>query len=316
MATTSPANYGVSNVYTALSEEWRARMAGQSMAFEAFTRIHTDEVAQIRRWNDLPIGKMPTRTDQTLAFQQQLIGATGVNTFDPLNKGLTVRINNFDVKHNPGKVQEVLDQLQSSVVSTMNDLVFSKLKAGFTDVYDAGAGGNEALIGTGHRYANGYDGVLDETQSNKLEAALSYDGLSSAIQLMQQFKDQSGTPYGLGYGNLVLVVPPGLYSTARNLVGSSEIIIGGTAAKMGASNPYGMGNIQVVSSAFLTDPSDWFLCETSASGSTPVNFWTSGLPQIKVSEDDASLQTVITASAYMNSWIDGPAAGIVGSLVA
>ena len=315
MATTSPANYGISNVYSELVEEWNNSLRQQSMQFESFTRIHTDNVAQIRRWNDLPIGRMPTRTDQTANFQTQVIGATGVNSYAPLNKGLTVKINNFDVIHNPQIVQQKLAALQSSVISTSNELVFGKLATAFTDTYDAGHGGNEALIGTQHRFANGFDGVLDEAQSNKLTSALSYSSLSSAVSLLQKFKDQSGTPYGFGMNDLVLIVPSDLYSTAINLVGSPQLLTGSDVT-IGGTNPYGGGQISVVATPYLSDTNDWFLCETSAGGHTPVNFWTSGLPQLVVTEDEANLQTVITASAYMNAWVDGPAAGIVGSTLA
>ena len=309
MPTTSPANYGTTNVYSDLVEEWSNTLAQREMAFAPFTRIHTDNAAQIRRWGDLPVSVMPTRADNSAPITTQAIGATNVNSFAPVNKALKVSINNFDVIHNPGIVQKKLQQLQDAVISTSNDLVFGKLASGFTDVYDAGHGGNEALIGDGHRYANGTDGVLDETQSNKLTTALSYDGISAALQKLQKFKDMAGTPLGLGMDGLVLVVPPELYSDAVNLVGSPQIVLAGdTDVKMGASNPYG-------TSAYLTDANDWFLCETAASDRTPVNFWTSGLPTINVTVDESNLQTVITASAYMNAWIDGPPAGIVGSQV-
>ena len=317
MSTTSPANYGITNVYAELVEEWSNTLAQREMAFAPFTRIHTDNAASIRRWGDLPVSVMPTRSDNTAAIATQAVGATNVNSFAPVNKALKVAINNFDVIHNPGLVQKKLAQLQDSIISTSNDLVFGKLAAGFTDTYDSGAGGPVALIGDGHRYANGTDGVLDEEQSNKVAVALSYDGISLALQKLQKFKDMAGTPLALGMEGLVLVVPPDLYSTAINLVGSPQIVLAGdTDTKMGASNPYGTGQIQVVSSAYLSDPNDWFLCEAAASDRTPVNFWTSGMPTINVAVDESNLQTVITASAYMQSWIDGPPAGLVGSLVA
>ena len=316
MATTSPANYGITNVYSELVEEWSNSLAQREMAFAPFCRIHTDNAAQIRRWGDLPVSIMPTRADNTAAIATQKVGATGVNSFAPVNKALKVAINNFDVIHNPGLVQKKLAQLQDAIISTSNSLVFGKLESGFTDVYDGGHGGNVALIGDEHRYANGTDGVLDENQSNKLTTGLAYDSLSVALEKLQKFKDQAGTPLGLGMDSLVLIVPAELYSDAVNLVGSAGLTIGGTSAKMGSSNPYGTGQISVVSSAYLSDSNNWFLCETAASDRTPVNFWTSGLPTINVTVDESNLQTVITASAYMNAWIDGPAAGIVGSLVA
>tara|TARA_Y100001973_G_scaffold106510_2_gene184892 strand:+ start:3114 stop:4067 length:954 start_codon:yes stop_codon:yes gene_type:complete len=317
MPTTSPANYGITNIYNELVEEWSNSLAQREMAFAPFCRIHTDNAAQIRRWGDLPVSIMPTRADNTAAIATQKVGATGVNSFAPVNKALKVAINNFDVIHNPGLVQKKLAQLQDAIISTSNSLVFGKLESGFTDVYDAGHGGNEALIGDQHRFANGTDGVLDEAQSNKVTTALSYDGISLALQKLQKFKDQAGTPLGLGMDSLVLIVPAELYSDAVNLVGSASLALSGDAdVKMGSSNPYGSGQISVVSSAYLSDTNNWFLCETAASDRTPVNFWTSGLPTINVTVDESNLQTVITASAYMNAWIDGPAAGIVGSLVA
>ena len=326
--TTSPVNYGVTNAYQELVSEWTATMARREFEFEPFTRIHTDNAAQIRRWGDLPIGRMPTWNGDA-AIAAQAVGATNVNSYEPTGKALKVEILNFDVIHNPGIVQKKLAQLQDAVVTTANALVFGALEtANSPDTYDNGAGGTSPVIGATHKYATpgDADGVLDQNQSNYLTTALSYDGLSSALQLLQEFRDMSGEPIGLGKAGLCLIVPPGLYSTAVNLVGGPSIVISESASaqaapyanvtKMGSLNPYGQGNIQVVSSAFLSDSNDWFLCETSASDKTPVNFWTAGMPTINVTVDEANLKTVITASAFMRAWIDGPSAGIVGSYVA
>ena len=329
MAIVSPATFGVDNAYEALASEWEQGLRSRSMMFEPFTRIHTDNAASIRRFSDLPIGRMPNWNGSESITTQQ-VGAVNANTYTPQGKAFKAEILNFDLIHNPQIVQKKIAQMADSVVSTMNAEVFSALAGAFTATYNTGAtsGGDETtIISTAHKHAGvgAGDGVMDTDQSNKLTQALSYDSLSNALQLIQDFKDPSGEPLGLGREGLVLIVPSALYADAVNLVGSDSLLLSESAdnqgsayanvTKIGSRNPYGGGYIQVVSSPYLSDANDWFLCETAASDRTPVNMWTVGLPTINVTVDEANLKTVITAAAHVKAWVDGPSAGLVGSLV-
>lgn len=267
----------------------------------------------------------------TANIATQSVGAVNANTYTPQGKAFKAEISNFDLIHNPQIVQKKIAQMADSVVATMNAEVFGALESAFQDTYNTGetSGGDETtVISTSHKHATvgAGDGDIDTVQSNKLVAALSYDSLSNALQLIQDFKDPSGEPLGLGREGLVLIVPSALYADAINLVGSDTLLLsesadGATGAytnttKIGSANPYGGGYIQVVSSPYLADSNDWFLCETAASDRTPVNLWTVGLPTINVTVDEANLKTVITAAAHMRAWVDGPSAGLVGSEVA
>ena len=320
---TSPASFSTSNKYQDLISQWNNSMKEQTMSFEPFTRIHTADAPSIRRWSDLPIGRMPD-WNGSAAIAAQAVGATNVNTYSTQGKALKVELLAFDVKHNPNLVQDKMMELQNSIIKTANALVFGTLQGAFSATYDDGAGGTPTVIGSLNKYASAgdADGVLDQDQSNSLTAGLSYDGLASAIQLMQRFRDASGEPFGMGTGPLVLIVPTELFQVATNLAGSAGLIVSGSmtaaaaATKIGDANPYASQGLQVVSSPLLSDTNNWFLCEPSAGGHTPVNFWTSGLPTINVTVDEANLKTVITAGAYMQSWVDGPASGLVGSEVA
>ena len=312
---TSPESYGTGNIYEALSSSWAPMMAQMDMSdVEQFTRFHTYNVAAIRRWSDLPIGRLASGAGGSGAISAQAVGATGQQvTPPPGNYALKVAINNFAVVHNPQIVDQKVQELSRAVQKTTKSLIYAALNGGFTTTYPDGAGSTAELFNTSHRYAGAgdADGVLDQTQSHVLTADLSYDSLNSAITLMQDWKDQSGEPVGLGRGGMVLIVPTNLRATAINLTGGT--LLGSTSASN--VNPNGTGEISVVSSAYLSalDVDNWFLCETAAGGSTPVNVWTSGMPSLNIPVDEANLQTVITAAGYMKAWIDGPPAGIVGS---
>ena len=312
----SPVAYGTSNIYEALASAWAPLMQNMDMSdVEQFTRFHNDNVAAIRRWCDLPIGRLASWDGADNAITAQKVGSTGQTvTHTPGNYALKVAINNFDVVHNPQLVDQKVQELSRAVQKTAKSLIFGALNGGFTTTYPDGAGSTAELFNTSHRYAGAgdADGVLDQTQSNILTADLTYSGLNSAITLLQNWKDQSGEPVGLGRAGMVLIVPSELRAAAVNLTGGTLL---GSETKSNV-NPIGTGAISVVASPYLSalDANNWFLCETAAGGSTPVNFWTSGLPSLNITVDEANLQTVITAAGYMKAWIDGPPAGIVGSI--
>ena len=204
--TTSPATYSTSNAFPELVERWDASMRQLAPTFEPFTRIHDAESAAIRRWADLPIGRLPDwdgSADLGNSGVANAYGATRVQTLTPDGKGTRVELTQFDVRHSPGLVERKLGQLRDAVTKTMESLVYGVLASSFTDTVDNGAGGTITIINTAHRYADAGagDGVLDQTDnSNKLTTALSASSLASGVTLMQNFKDDSGEPYGLGTG--------------------------------------------------------------------------------------------------------------------
>jgi hypothetical protein len=320
---TSPQSFSTSNAYATLVSQWDAGIRSLDMSdIEQFTRFHTDEVAAIRRWNDFPVGKLQPWGGGTSAIKENVVGSTGQTvTHEAGDYGSKVVIKNRDFTLNPSLVDEKIAELRRAVQKRMKDLVYGALNGGFSDTYPTGASyGNRPYFTDQNPYATdvstgavgGTGAAGQPIQSNKLTTALDYAALNSAISLLQNFKDASGEPYGLGMGQLCLIVPTQLRAAAQNLAGGNLLGTSGTDANPNA------GMISVVSSPYLSglDVNNWFVCETAAGGSTPVNLWVSGMPSIAVTDDPANASKVITAVGYLKAWLDGPAAGIVGSQVA
>ncbi len=123
------------------------------------------------------------------------------------------------------------------------------------------------LLGTGFE-AHGYDGVpffgthnQGAAQSNKGTAALGADALQGAITQMMRFTDDQGRPAGTR--PTLLVVPPELYWEATTLLTSAEYPDPvSTAAQDLGANPL-RGMLTLLTTPFLTSPTDWFLLDTS-----------------------------------------------------
>ncbi len=123
------------------------------------------------------------------------------------------------------------------------------------------------LLGTGFT-APGYDGVpffgthtQGTPQSNKGTDGLSAASLQAAITAMMRFTDDQGRPAGTRPN--VLVVPPELYWEATALLTSAEYPDPvSTAAQDLAANPL-RGMLTLLTTPYLTSPSNWFLLDTA-----------------------------------------------------
>ena len=123
------------------------------------------------------------------------------------------------------------------------------------------------LLGTGFT-AEGYDGVpffgthnQGTAQSNKGTDALTASSLQAAITAMMRFQDDQGKPMGT-QPNL-LVVPPELYWEATELLTSTQYPDPvSTASQFLAANPL-RGMLLLLTTPYLTSPSNWFLLDTS-----------------------------------------------------
>lgn len=122
------------------------------------------------------------------------------------------------------------------------------------------------LLGTGFT-AHGYDGVpffgtheQGRLQSNAGGGALSAASLQEAITAMMRFTDDTGRPAGVMPS--VLVVPPELYWEATQLLTSAYFPDPVTQAAQDLSaNPL-RGMLTLLTTPFLSNPSDWFLVDT------------------------------------------------------
>ena len=123
------------------------------------------------------------------------------------------------------------------------------------------------LLGTGFTQA-GYDGVpffgthtQGAAQSNRGTEALSAASLQAAITAMMRFTDDQGRPAGTR--PTLLVVPPELYWEATQLLTSAyfpDSVV--TASQELAANPL-KGMLSLVTTPYLTSPSDWFVLDGS-----------------------------------------------------
>lgn len=128
------------------------------------------------------------------------------------------------------------------------------------------------LLGTGFG-AQGYDGVPffgvhsysstgpGTPQSNKGTDPLGAASLQGAITAMMRFTDDGGHPAGTRPN--VLVVPPELYWEATTLLTSAQYPDPvSTASQDLAANPL-RGMLTLLTTPYLTSPTDWFLLDTA-----------------------------------------------------
>ena len=114
----------------------------------------------------------------------------------------------------------------------------------------------------------GYDGVpffgthtQGAAQSNKGTDPLSASSLQAAITAMMRFTDDQGRPAGTR--PTLLVVPPELYWEARILMESTQDPDPVASANQDlAINPL-RGMLGLVTTPYLSRPSDWFLLDTT-----------------------------------------------------
>jgi len=123
------------------------------------------------------------------------------------------------------------------------------------------------LLGTGFT-APGYDGApffgthtQGAAQSNRGADALSAVALQGAITAMMRFTDDQGRPAGTKPN--VLVVPPELYWEATVLLTSALYPDPVSAASQElAANPL-RGMLTLLTTPYLSSPTQWFLLDTS-----------------------------------------------------
>lgn len=90
--------------------------------------------------------------------------------------------------------------------------------------------------------------------------ALSIAGLKEAVALFRKLTDPDGNP--LAVNPAVLLVPVDLEITAAELM-SSNLVVSGSTGQNPSANVFA-GRYQVVSSAYLTNAADYYLCASPA----------------------------------------------------
>lgn len=142
-----------------------------------------------------------------------------------------------------GKLNTLAQQMGRRFPAFLEKKVYQTLESAATTTgYDG-----QYVVDTDH--SEGSSG----TQSNKGTTALSASSFATARAAMMSFKDDQGEPTGVTPN--VIVVPPGLGDTARQILNATELSGGGTNVQVGQAT--------VVESAWLSDTNNWYLLDTT-----------------------------------------------------
>ena len=141
--------------------------------------------------------------------------------------------------------------------------------------------------------------------SNLLTAAFSETSLDSALQALQNYKDQRGLPLNIGVnGGLVLVVSP------KNRKAAHEIVYSTLSGADMANNSMSSWISDVVSFPMTTDEDDWFLIDPALS---PAGIWMIEQPTVEVRPSEDGLFAIFVAKWQSAFYTRAYEYGIVGS---
>lgn len=200
-------------------------------------------------------------------------------------------------------------KLANAARQNVNKQFFDGLEGLFAAAHPAaGAGVGEvgaakSFIDTGLAFLQTEAGA--GTQANLLTAAFSEAALDTALQTMQNYKDQRGLPINGGAnGGLVLVVGPKNRKTAHEVVNS---VLSG--ADM-ASNSIGPLIREVVTFPLTTDEDDWWLIDPMLS---PAGIWMVEQPTVEVRSSDDGIFAIFVAKWQSAFYTRAYEYGIIGN---
>jgi len=249
-------------------------------------------------------------------------GTSSVSAANMASKTSTISEQHYAIKHTVPTYKLIssdfaLDQagekLANAAVQNINKQFYDGLEGLFTagshPAVGAGVGEvglNKAFIDTGLAFLQTEAGA--GSQANKLTSAFSEAALDSAIQLMQNYKDQRGLPLNLGMsGDLVLIVGPKNRKAAMEIVGSQL-----SGSDMQINTMRGLVS-DVISFPLSQDEDDWFVQSRNAS---PTGIWIKTAPVVEVRPSDDGLFSHIVAK-WTSAFYKKPYEfGLVGSNVA
>lgn len=186
--------------------------------------------------------------------------------------GVTSSITRTDlINDDMNALSAVTSRIGRGAALAMNDVIWGEFQSSNSTYY------SKATAGSGN--------------------ALSLASLKSAATAYRKLTDPDGNP--LGIAPRVLLVPPELELTAAELMTSSLLISGNTTAQ-GNANVMA-GRYRVVSSAYLTSATTWWLCADAADLPAMDVVFLNGqqAPTIEQVEADASVLGV-TLRGYMD----------------
>jgi hypothetical protein len=184
-----------------------------------------------------------------------------------------------DLRDIPGMAMDISNMLADAALSTIQNLFLTTLAALDSTTHPDDA--NYTATGGGTSYFAD-DHATPVAQVNLLTTALSASSLATARQTLREYLNKAGLPMALDMspGNLRLVVPAALETTARDLTSSNGEIYDGSALQ---SRSFG-GIVPVVIPA-ASDDNDWFLVHRPMS---PIVMWIRQAPYIQITRAEAT----------------------------
>lgn len=314
-------SYSVSDRYATLTRQFSETLAEWAPSWTRFAKLYTDQTPSLRFYADQPPAILNTwggADTDTIATPS--VGATHTQTVTLEGKAGGVHIRAVDLALQPNLIEECVSRLYTSVTKTVESVVYSALENVFSSAVDDGNGSTTPICSAGHKFKPiGYTSGALSSQSNLLTSAFSGASLSSALQLMQNYKSFLGIPAGYGMGECVLIVSPQNGDLADQMAKSSQSITtfpdaANIQTATGAAMNPRQGMLDVVKSSLLTaDPDDWYLIDKA---NTPVFVWMPFAPSLVVYEDYANHTIKATVSCFMKAGVQTPPGAIVGSNVA
>jgi len=201
-------------------------------------------------------------------------------------------------------------KLANAAAQNVNKQYFDGLEGLFTTAHPA-AGAGVGEVGAGKKFIDTGLAFLQTegggTQSNLATAAFSEAAVDSALQGMQNYKDQRGLPLSIGAdGGLVLVVSPKNRKAAHELVYSTL-----SGADM-QNNTMRSWIADVACFSLTTDDDDWFVISKKMS---PCGIWMTERPSVQVNTSEDGLFAIFTARWQSAFYLRASEAGITGSNV-
>ena len=203
-------------------------------------------------------------------------------------------------------------KLANAARQNVNKQYFDGLEGLFSSVHPAvgtgvgQVGAGKVFIDTGLAFLQTEAGA--SSQGNLLSAAFSEAALDTALQTMQNYKDQRGLPLNSGSnGGLVLVVSP------KNRKLAHEVVFSTLSGADMAANSMNSWISDVVTFPLTTDEDDWWLIDPAMS---PAGIWMIEQPTVEVRPSEDGLFAIFVAKWQSAFYTRAYEHGIVGSDVA
>ena len=231
----------------------------------------------------------------------QDIKASGVTTNSATFEKL-VKITETSAIDTPGITNDIVDALADAGAHSIAKACFDALEALPVTAHPDSVAGYVANGGGTAFFCDDFSDPVN--QSGVTTNALSASSLTTARQILRQYKTKSGVNAHLDVSNenLCLVVPPILETTAKDLVSRGGEIYDGSGLQSGS-----FGGMTVAINAHTGDDTDWVL--TLKGKSCPLAMWIRKPPTLRVTQmpdtGHWAFYAMASYSAVLRNWEGG-----------